>query len=61
MNDFARIVGSAVIALILVSIPALSVASFALEWHGFLKALLCVATAAEGALTMCLIYERSEE
>ena len=61
MNDFVRHVGSVVIALILVTIPGLLVASIAYEWHVFLKVILCAATAAEGVLTMYLIYERSEE
>lgn len=61
MNDLARFVGSAVIALILVSIPGLLVVSISLEWHGFLKALFCLATASEAVLTMLLIYERSED
>ena len=61
MNDFVRYVGSAAIALILMSIPGLLVASFALEWPGFLKALLCGATTGEGVMIMCLIYERSED
>lgn len=60
MNDPVRYVGSAVIALILVSIPAFLVASIAYEWNGLLKTLFCVATAAEGVVIMCLIYERGE-
>ena len=61
MNNIVRFVGSAVITLILVSIPALLVVSIEYEWNVLLKLLLCVATAVEGALAMCLIYERSEE
>ena len=61
MNNFTRFVGSIVIALILISIPGLLVASFAFEWHGFLKTLLCVATITESVWVMDLIYERSEK
>ena len=61
MNDFVRWIGSTVIGLVFVFIPGLFVASLALEWDGFFKTLLGIATAGEGALTVLLIYERSEE
>ena len=61
MSDFTRFVGSAVIALILVSIPGLLVASIALELGGLWKGLFSIATAAECVLATFLIYERSEE
>ena len=61
MDDFTRFVGSSVIAIILVSIPALLVASIAYEWGGFWKSLLCAATDAECVLIMHLIYKRSED
>ena len=61
MNDFVRFVGSVVIALILMSIPGLLVASFAFEWHGFLKALLCVVALAEACMIINFIDERSEK
>ncbi len=61
MNNIVRFVGSVTIALILVSIPGLAVASFAFEWHGFLKTLLLVATIVEDVWIMDIIYNRSEE
>lgn len=61
MNNIVRVVGSAVIALILVSIPGLMVASFAFEWHGFLKVIFITATAIECVGVFGLIYERSED
>lgn len=61
MSGFIRFVGSVVIALILMCIPGLLVASFAFEWHSFLKALLFIAAVAECALVMSLVYDRSEE
>lgn len=63
MNDFVRFIGSIVIASILMSIPGLLVASFAFEWHGFLKALLCVAAIVEDWIFIILFItdERSEK
>lgn len=61
MSDFIRAVGSTVIALILVSIPGLLVASIAYEWPCLLKILFCWATVSECLVTMWLIYERSGE
>lgn len=61
MNDFVQFVGSVVIALILMSVPGLLVASFAFEWHGFLKALLFVAALAEECMIINFIDERSEK
>ena len=61
MNDIARVVGSAVVALILVSIPGLLVTSFAFEWNGFLKTIFTIATAIECVWAFGLIYERSED
>lgn len=61
MNNTVQFVGSFVIALMLMSIPGLLIASFAFEWHGFLKTLLCMATIGEHALIMRFIYKRSEE
>lgn len=61
MNDFVRFVGSLVIALILMSIPGLLVASFAFEWHGFFKALLFVAALVEECVFINFIDERSKK
>ena len=61
MKELIRFVGSSVIALILISIPGLLVASFAFDWHGFLKTVLCMVTIAEFILITSFIYERSEE
>lgn len=61
MSNLTRFVGSAVIALILVSIPVLLFASFVFGWHGLLKTLLLVATVAEGVLISSFIYDRSED
>ena len=61
MNNFVRSVGSTVIALILVSIPGLLVASFAFEWYGFLKIIFCAATGVECLLAASLIYETGED
>ena len=61
MKDFVRFVGSAVIALILVSIPGLLAVSISLEWHGFLKTLLCISTAAAAVLITFHIYKRSKD
>lgn len=61
MSDLTRVVGSAVIALILVSIPGLMVASLAFEWHGFLKAIFTIATAIECVCVFGLMYERNED
>ena len=60
MNNPVRVVGSAVIALILVSIPGLLVASFTFEWNGFLKTIFCAATAIECVWTTSFIYEGGE-
>lgn len=60
MNDFVRFVGSVVIALILMSIPGLLVASFAFGWHGFLKVLLFAAAIAEECVFINFIDERSK-
>ena len=60
MKNFVRFIGSAVIALILVSIPGLLVTSIAFEWHGFLKLVFCVATGVECMLAASTIYEMSE-
>lgn len=61
MNHIVRFVGSAVISLILVSIPGLFVASVAFEWDGFMKTLLCFAMVVEYVVTMYLINEGNEE
>lgn len=61
MSNPVRIVGSIIISLILVSIPGLFVASVAFEWDGFIKILFCCAMVVEYVVTMCLIYEWSEE
>lgn len=61
MRDFVRFVGSVAIALILMSIPGLLVASFAFEWHGFLKALLIIAALAEECMFINFIDKRSEK
>lgn len=61
MNNPVRVVGSAVIALILVSFPGLLVASFVLEWDGLWKILFSMATGTEWVLSMFLLYDWCEE
>lgn len=59
MNDLIRIVGSAVIALILLFIPGLLVASFVFEWNIFLKMLFGAVTGSEVVTIANLMYEWS--
>lgn len=61
MSDIVRVVGSVVVALILVSIPGLMVASLAFEWHPFVGAIFIIATAIECVVVFHLIYERNED
>lgn len=60
MSNIVRWIGSAVIALMLVSLPGLWVASIAYKWSGFLIILFSGATAAECLTTMFLILEYTE-
>lgn len=61
MKDFLRLLGLTVIALILVSVPGLLVASFVFEWNIFLKMLFGAVTGSEVVTIANLMYEWGED
>lgn len=61
MGKIIKACGSFFVTLTMYSVPICLALAVVYDWHGFLKTLLIVASAAQFWLIVCLIYDRSEE